>query len=380
MKVVFVAGEASGDLLGSAIIDGLRSLAPGLDCLGVTGPRMAAAGCRSLASIDALSVMGLVEILRELPRLLRFRRELIEAIVAEAPDVVVTIDAPDFNLGLGRRLRARGQRVVHVVSPTVWAWRSGRRKTVAASCDRLLCLYPFEPACYAGEPVLADYIGHPLADELDNGIDAGEARSGLGIEPSQRVLGVLPGSRRGEVARLIEPFAAAARQLAERQPGILAVVPVAHPALRPLIEVHCQDSPGLRWQLVDGRSREVIRAADVVMLASGTVTLETLLLGRPMVVAYRVAPLTAWLLLDCGLLKTPYVSLPNVLLGRAVVPELLQKQATPAALAASLESLWVDEDARRAQLDAFDAVRRDLAGGAARRAAELILLTARAPT
>lgn len=379
MKVVFVAGEASGDLLGAAIIEGLRPLAPDLSCLGVTGPRMVAAGCRSLASIDVLSVMGLVEILRELPRLLRFRRQLIDAIVAEAPDVVVTIDAPDFNLGLGRRLRARGLRVVHVVSPTVWAWREGRKKTVAASCDRLLCLYPFEPACYAGEPVIADYIGHPLADELDDRITPAEARAGLGIEPGQRVLGVLPGSRRGEVARLIEPFAAAAAQLAERHPGILAVVPVAHPDLRPLIEAHCHDRPGLRWQLVDGRSREVIRAADVVLLASGTVTLETLLLGRPMVVAYRVAPLTAWLLLDCGWLKTPHVSLPNLLCPAPVVPELLQKQATPEALAATLEPLWRDAAARGVQLDAFATVRRELAGGAAQRAAELILVTARAP-
>jgi lipid-A-disaccharide synthase len=373
MKVIIVAGEASGDILGASIVRRLREQEPGIRCLGVTGPRMQAAGCESIASIDALSVMGLVEILRELPRLFRFRRQLIESISAEAPDVVVTIDAPDFNLGLGKRLRALGMPVVHVVSPTVWAWREGRKKTVARSCDRLLCLYPFEPACYEGEAVVAEYIGHPLADELDDRTTQAEARSGLGIDPAQRVIGVLPGSRHGEVSRLIQTFVPAVERLAAQSPGVLAVVPIAHPSLRSLIETHCVDRDGLRWMLLDAQSREAMQAADVLLLASGTVTLEALLLGRPMVVAYRVAPLTAWLLRGLGLLKISHVSLPNLLSSQPVVPELLQQAATPEAVSGELLNLWRDPAARHAQTRHFSAVRDLLARDAASCAAQAIV-------
>lgn len=373
MKIALVAGEISGDILGAALIEALRRRYPQAQFYGVAGPRMIAAGCDAIASIDALSVMGLAEVLKVLPRLFRLRAQLLRRFTEDRPDLIIGIDAPDFNLGLERRLRERGLRTVHMVSPTVWAWRAGRVKTIARACERVLCLFPFEPAFYARHGMQADYIGHPLADQLDDAVTTATARRQLGLLEGTAVVAVMPGSRGGEIRYLAEPFAQAARRIAARYPNTQFVVPIAKPALRASIAAAIQaHAPELSWALLDGQSREAMQAADVVLLASGTATLECLLLGRPMVVAYRTAPLTAWLMLRAGLLKSRYVSLPNLLATDAVVPELLQNQAQPQALADEVLKLLADPAQAQRQLQQFDAVRAQLRCNAAQRAAQVI--------
>ena len=366
-----VAGEASGDRLGATLIAALRERFPGARFVGMTGPRMAAEGCRSLADIRDLSVMGLAEILGQLPRLLKLRKQLARDLVEADIDILIGIDAPDFNLGLERRCRKRSIRTVHYVSPSVWAWRPGRVRTVARAAELVLCLLPFEPACYRGVDVRAEFVGHPLVDELSPG-SATRARTALGIGAGKRVLAVLPGSREGEVSRLLPPFLAAAQALRQTRAELETVIPVAHPDLRPFVESECARVPNLEPRLVDGRAHEVITAADAVLVASGTATLETLLLSRPMVVAYRMAPLTAWLLLRAGLLKAPYFALPNLIAGRRIVPELAQDQVDVARITESVAPLLDDPRVREAQLAAFAEVRRDLGHAPAQRAADLV--------
>ncbi|MGH8226076.1 MAG: lipid-A-disaccharide synthase [Gammaproteobacteria bacterium] len=373
MRIGFVVGEASGDQLGAALIGALRERVPEFEAIGVVGEAMRAAGCRPLADIGSLSVMGLVEILVHLPGLFRLRRRLVRELVAAAPDLVVGIDVPDFNLGLERMLRARGIRTAHYVSPSVWAWRSGRVRTVARAAEAVLCLLPFEPACYKEVPVRAVFTGHPLADELLPRSQA-EARTALGLAPQGRVLAVLPGSRRGEVQRLAPVFMAAAAELARSRPDLQVIVPVARPELQSVLAAACPEtSSAAAPLLVTGRAQEAISASDTVLAASGTVTLETLLLDRPMVVAYRMAPLSAFLLLRCGLLRTPYFSLPNLVAGRKIVPELAQREASVARIVTEVGRLLDDDSARVAQRDEFAAVRCVLGGGAAARAAQTLL-------
>lgn len=375
MKIALIAGEISGDILGAALMTALRQRFPDAHFYGVAGPRMMAAGCEALASIEALSLMGIAEVLPAIPRLLRLRTSLVQRLSADRPDCVIGIDAPDFNLGLERRLRERGLRTVHVVSPSVWAWRSSRVKGIRRAVDLMLCLLPFEPAFYAGHGVRAEYIGHPLADELDNGVTAAEARRALGLPEAGACVAVLPGSRGGELKYLAEPFVRAAALLHRQHPHLRFITPLAKPALRTRMEAAIQaHAPQVPWTLLDGQSREAMRAADIVLLASGTATLECLLLGRPMVVAYRTAAFTAWLMLQMGLLKTRHVSLPNLLSAEPTVPELIQNAAQPQALTDALHTLLVDDSLRARQLVQFDAVRRSLRVDAARQAADKIAM------
>lgn len=372
-RIAVVAGELSGDLLGAAIVRALRQRYPQAQIYGVAGPRMIEAGCEAIESIEQLSVMGLAEVLPAIPRLLALRARLIRRFTTDQPDVVIGVDAPDFNLGLERRLRARGLRTVHVVSPTIWAWRAGRVKGIARSTELMLCLFPFEPPHYAGRAIEARYIGHPLADELEPDADTAGARAELGLSANGPVVALLPGSRGGELKYLAEPFARAAALLHQRMPGVRFVTPIAKPSLeaglRAAIAAH---APQCNWTLVKGQSRTAMRAADAVLLASGTATLECLLLARPMVVAYRTSALTAWLMLDCGLLKTPYVSLPNLLCATPCVRELIQDAASPEALADEVEHLLLQRDLRQQQLDAFDQVREQLRRDAATQAVAAI--------
>lgn len=382
-SIALVAGELSGDLLGGAIVRALKARFPDARIRGVAGPRMIEAGCEAVGSIEELSVMGLAEVLPAIPRLLRLRARLVEGFTSDPPDVFVGVDAPDFNLGLARRLRERGLRTAHVVSPTIWAWRPGRVKGIARSVDLMLCLFPFEPKHYEGSGVRAQFIGHPLANELDADVAPVQGRRALGLDGDGPVIAILPGSRGGELKYLAEPFAQAAALLHERVPGLSFVSPVAKPSLEAgLRAAIAQHAPRCRWTLLAGQSREAMRAADAVLLASGTATLECLLLGRPMVVAYRTSRLTAWMMLDLGLLKTRYVSLPNLLAPEPTVTELLQDAATPEALAAELQRLLDEPMHRQRQLAAFDRVRADLRCDAAERAASAIaelLERARAP-
>lgn len=383
MKFALIAGEASGDLLGAALVRALRARFPQAAFCGVTGPRMREAGCDSVDTIDRLSVMGLAEVLPKLPDILRLRGELYRRFAAERPDCVIGIDAPDFNLPLERRLRRRGLRTVHVVSPTVWAWRPGRVKGIVSAVDLILCLFPFEPRFYAahqrapaagGAPaqMQAVYIGHPLAEELAAPPSREDARRQLGLGDGP-CLALLPGSRGGELRFLAEPFVQTAAWLAQRLPDLALVVPLAKPALRPMFEqAIAAHAPQLRWHLVDGHSREAMRAADAVLLASGTATLECLLLQRPMVVAYRVSAFTAWLLRTLKLLKIDRVSLPNLLCETPVVPEFLQEQAEAAALGPAVLELLTQPQARERQTAQFAAVQRELKRDAAASAATAI--------
>jgi len=362
MRFALVAGEASGDILGAALIRGLRARFPGASFYGVAGPRMRAEGCEAIESIEALSVMGLAEVLRHLPRLLKLRRDLAARFANDKPDAFIGIDAPDFNLGLEKILRGQGIRTVHVVSPTIWAWRASRVHGIARAVDLMLCLYPFEPALYEKCGMRAAYIGHPLADELDDTVAPAEARRELGWPEQGQVVAVLPGSRGTELRHLSEPFAAAAAWLHERIPGLRFVVPVARPDFKPLFEQAIARYPGPGWQLLDGQSRLAMQTADVVLLASGTATLECLLLGRPMVVAYKASALTAWL--ARRLVKIPFVSLPNILCeapaDRPVVPELLQRDMTPERLGQEVGMLLRYGALRELQVERFSTVHREL--------------------
>ncbi|MCC6170606.1 MAG: lipid-A-disaccharide synthase [Gammaproteobacteria bacterium] len=374
LTIGVVAGEASGDNLGAALIEALRQRVPDIRVVGVAGPKMRAAGCEVLADAEELAVMGLTEILRHLPRLFALRRRLRAALLARRPDVFVGIDAPEFNLGLARALKAAGLATVQYVSPQVWAWRQGRVRTIGRAIDLVLCLLPFEPRFYAEHGVQALFVGHPLADRFPLVPDREAARRELGLAPTDIVLAVLPGSRLGDVMRLGRDFAAAAAWLSARLPNLRVIAPMASARVRASFEqAVAQAAPGLGLRLLDGQSRSALAAADVVLVASGTATLETLLSKRPMVVAYRVGAITALLLRRLGLLKVEYVAQPNLLVGERVVPEFLQDAVQPEALGAALlvqlEASRRDDSLQRRFLTVHETLRQ----GGAERAAEAIL-------
>src|SRR5580658_1398387 len=296
LRIGFVAGESSGDQLGAALITALRAWAPELRCYGVAGAKMRAAGCEAWASSDELAVMGLVEPLRRLPRLMRLRSMLRSRFRAERPDVFVGIDAPAFNLGLEAQLKRAGLRTVQYVSPQVWAWRQSRVRAIARACDLVLCLLPFEPDFYARYGVRALFVGHPLADQIPLDVDRAAARRELAIDAEAALVALLPGSRIGEVERLGADFLAAVRWLSERRPDLQFIAPMASATVRAVFErqMAAADVPGVR--LIDGQAQCVLAACNAVLVASGTATLEALLSKRPMVVAYRFAALTAFVL------------------------------------------------------------------------------------
>ncbi|MGC4027592.1 MAG: lipid-A-disaccharide synthase [Steroidobacteraceae bacterium] len=373
LRIGLVAGEASGDLLGAALIEALRRQRPDIDFAGVAGPRMRAAGCQVLASSEELAVMGFVEPLRHLPRLMALRSRLRREFLSGGYDAFVGIDAPAFNLGLERRLREHGVPTVQYVSPQVWAWRPGRVRKIASSVDSVLCLLPFEVPFYEKHAVHAEFVGHPLADQvpLEPGREA--ARAALGIDAAATVVAILPGSRMSEVQRLGADFAAAARLLAgRRQAPPLFLAPMVNPRVAAVFDAQVR-AAGAPVRLLEGRAGEVLAAADVALVASGTATLETLLWGCPMVVAYRVAAGTAFLARSLGLIKVPYISQPNLLAGEMLVPELLQEAVTPEALAAALAAA-LDDAPRRALLQRrFREIHLQLRQGGAARAAQRVL-------
>lgn len=341
-----VAGEASGDVLGAGLIRALKAQDPKANFLGVAGPRMSAAGCRRLASVNDLAVMGLAEVLAHLPRLLRLRNRLADELIAARPDCVIGIDAPEFNLGLEARLKQAGIPTVHYVSPSVWAWRPGRVRHVARSCHKVLCLFPFEPEYYRNVSVRAEFVGHPLADSIAPDVDRAAARRELGISDDRCIVALLPGSRDSEARRLSGPFAAAAKLMLARRPGISFVAPMATSAVRSTftraVERHGLES---EIRLVDEQAQTVLAASDVALIASGTATLEAMLLRCPMVVAYRVAPVTHFLLRRTGMLRIRRFALPNILAGRGFVPELMQGAVTAESLAAGALA-WLEEPDR----------------------------------
>lgn len=361
--IALLAGEDSGDQLGAELASALAHMMPGVRLVGVCGPRMRAAGVDSWHDIAELSVMGIAEVLGQLPRLLRLRREIGDRLLSEQPDVVVGIDAPDFNLGLERRLKRAGLATAHYVSPSIWAWRAGRARSIGQSADLVLCLFPMEPPLYARHGVSARFVGHPLAENfaLDDCRDA--ARTALGLAGDRPVLAILPGSRGGELKRLLAVFLDAAEQIAKAVPGIQLVIPAANPAARRTIQ-SALDSRALEVLLLDGQAHDALRACDVALLASGTAALEAMLAHRAMVVGYRIAPLTHALVHGLRLMKVSRYSLPNVLAGRELVPELMQERCTAPLLAEAALGLLQDRERRLAIETSCRELHRKLRGEA----------------
>ncbi len=383
LRVALVAGEASGDTLGAGLIEALRRRRPDAEFFGVAGPKMRAAGCEMWEPAESLAVMGLFDVLRELPRLLKLLSRLRRSFIAARPDVFVGIDAPDTNLRLARKLHEAGIPTVQYVSPQVWAWRQGRVHSMHESVDLVLCLLPFERKFYENRNVAAEFVGHPLADAIPLIVDRGAARARLGLPGQGEIIALLPGSRRGEVTRLAADFARTAAWLAEHRPGVHFVAPMANDAVRDIFSrALSRLAPQVEVRLIDGQAQAALIAADAALVASGTASLEAALCKRPMVVVYRTGAVTALALKHLKLVKSKFFAQPNLLADRRVVGEYFQEQVDPPALGTEL-SMWLDDAERRAKLEQeFVALHVDLKRNASERAAQAIidLLRRRAPS
>lgn len=366
LRIALVAGEASGDILGAGLMRALKAQHPAVEFIGVGGPLMQDEGLTSYFPMERLSVMGLVEVLGRLRELLARRKLLIQTLIEEKPDVFIGIDAPDFTLNIELKLRQAGIKTVHYVSPSVWAWRQNRVLKIREGCDLMLTLLPFEARFYEEKGVPVRFVGHTLADTIPLQADRAAARAELGL-PDGPLVALMPGSRGGEVGRLGALFFDAAERLQALKPGIRFVLPCASPQRRAQIETLLEGRT-LPVTLLDGQSHLALAACDAVLIASGTATLEALLYKRPMVVAYRLAPLTFWILKR--MVKSPYISLPNLLAQRLLVPELLQDDATPQALAQTLLPLI---DGGEEQTRGFDDIHRTLRRDASNQAADAVL-------
>lgn len=372
MKIGIVAGEASGDLLAASLMQALQAQAPGVTFEGIAGPRMMALGCKALFPSERLAVMGLTEVLGRLPELLRIRRQMVAHFSANPPDVFIGVDAPDFNLTLERKLKARGIKTTHFVSPSVWAWRQYRVKKIARSTDLVLCLLPFEEQFYAQRGVAAKFVGHPLADAIPLDTDTHAARVKLGLDPAREVIAILPGSRSMELQGLAQEFVRTAAWLLQRRPQLQFVTPLASAKTRALFEQALQQhGAALPMTLLDGQSHEAMAAADVVLLASGTAALEAMLLGKPMVVAYRVSKITEWLVRR--LIRVPYFSLPNLLAGKKLVEEFVQDDVRADTLGRYLLAFLEDPARGQALREQFRTIHQTLRCNAAERAAQAII-------
>lgn len=375
-----VAGEDSGDQLGAELIEALRTLYRDARFIGVGGPRMRAAGFEAWHDIGELSVMGYAEVLRHLPRLLRLRATLRKRLLQLKPDVFIGIDAPDFNLGLEKKLKRARIPTVHYVSPSIWAWKEKRAATIGESADRVLCLFPMEPDIYARHGVDARFVGHPLADRLPLVSDRVAAREELGLAQDVPILALLPGSRRSEIHRLGAIFLDAATRVREQVPGLQIVIPAANGGCRTALErelAKLSASPEPRAPypvLLEGQAHRAMAAADVVLLASGTAALEAMLAKRPMVVGYRLSALTYRIVRGLNLLKTQVYSLPNILAGHALVPELMQDECITENLAMEVLRLFREPGRRATMVNAFERMHLALhkGGGAAAAAARAI--------
>ena len=368
LRLGLCAGEASGDLLAGAMLRAWQQRGTSLDITGIGGDQMQAAGLESLCAIDRLAVMGLVEPLKRLPELLGIRRRLIAQQQQSAPDLFVGVDSPDFNLPVERRLRLAGIPTAHLVSPSVWAWRRGRLRGIGESVDRMLCLLPFEVDIYREAGIDAVCVGHPLVDELQLLPAADALRAALGLPSNKMLLAVLPGSREGEVRHLMPVFAEAMQLLQARHTDLHFVIPAANAERYQQIESVLQ-STALPVSLIRGQGREVMRCSDAIMIASGTATLEAMLLRKPMVISYRMASLS-WAILS-RLVETPHVGLPNVLAGEEVVPELLQDHATASQLADAVSRVLEGDGDR--QVRRFDELAGLIGGNFAERSIDALL-------
>ena len=370
LRLGLVAGEASGDLLGGLLLQGLKARWPALHSAGIGGPRMAAQGFESGWPCDRLSVFGYVDAIGRLPELLRIRRELAQRLITERPAGFIGIDAPDFNFGLEARLREAGIKTLHFVCPSIWAWRRERVAKLARAADHVLCLFPFEPALLQQHGIAATFVGHPLADAIPLLPPRAAARAALGLSEAVTVVALLPGSRRSEITHIAPRILAAALLMQRQRPGLRFVMPVV-PGLQSLVEpMLAQHAPGLSLQLLAGRSHEALAACDVTLIASGTATLEAALFKVPMVITYHLAWLN-WQRMK-RMSYQPWFGLPNILSTDFVVPELIQDAATPEALAR--EGLaWLDDPARVAALQRrFTDLHQVLRQNTAKKASDVI--------
>ena len=370
--IALVAGEASGDQLGAALINQLRDKYPQAQFAGIGGKAMRAAGMDVWWDADQLALFGLFEVLSHLPRLLHLRRELLRRLMAFSPDVFIGIDAPDFNLGLEIKLRKKDIRTVHYVSPAVWAWRQWRIRKIRRAADLVLCLFPFEPVFFKNHEIPATYVGHPMADQVSPDYDPASARTRLGLDPAATTIALLPGSRIGEVSRLAEPMIEAALTLASRRTGMQFVAAMASENVRNVFQETMNRLDFTDIAQVEHDPRTVIAGADAVMCASGTATLETMLVNRPMAVAYRISPSTYQLVKKLGIVKPQFFALPNILAGAALVPELIQHEATGDRLAGEINKWLENENSRTALRERFLELHDRLRCNASERAAEAI--------
>ena len=366
-----VAGEASGDLLGAHLVEALRARRPDLQFAGIAGPRMIAAGVQALYPMEKLAVRGYVEVLRHYLEIAGIRRKLKRHFLQNPPAVFIGIDAPDFNLGLEFKLKQAGITTLHYVSPSIWAWRGERIHFIKRAVDRVLAIFPFEKSIYNKAGIPVSYVGHPLADMLSDYPAQATVRARLGLIGGAPVIALLPGSRVSELQAMAGLFVATAKLIAMAVPNTRFITPLVNRETRALFEaaLHCE--PGLHVQLLNGRSHDAIAAADVVLVASGTATLETALLKRPMVITYRMPWLSAWIMKRRGYL--PYVGLPNILAGEFVVPEFLQDAATPLALSRALLDMLHDAPRRQKISERFAHLLLDLRQNTAQKATDAVM-------
>ena len=372
-----VAGEASGDTLGAGLIEAIKAQAPDTEFVGMAGPKMIAAGCEPWYRAEEIAVMGFFEVLPHLRRILALRRELIARIERGGIDAFIGIDAQDFNKPAAAALKRAGIKTVQYVSPQVWAWRQSRVATIREAVDLVLCVLPFEPKFYEAHGVNAKFVGHPLADMIPMTVDKAAARASLRLPADKPVLAVLPGSRRSEVSRLAAPFMGAAAWLESRVPGLTVAVAIASDPIAELFHEATHSLDVSRAKLIPQKAREIMAAADVVLTASGTASLEALLTKRPMVVAYKMVPLTYWLLRRLGVSKLPHFSLPNLLAGRALVPEFVQDQVRPDVLGPALLGALDGSGLKPGWYDAFTDIHRQLRCDASASAAREVLALVR---
>jgi lipid-A-disaccharide synthase len=374
VRIAVVAGEASGDLLASLLIGALKARLPDAVFYGIGGPRMQAQGFDAWWPIDKLSVMGYVDALKNYREIAGIRRQLKKRLLELRPDIFIGVDAPDFNLGLETELKAAGIRTIHYVSPSIWAWRSGRIKKIGRAVNRLLALFPMEPPLYEKENIPVTFVGHPLADIIPLETSQVAVREKLGMARDVPVFALLPGSRKGELDRMADTFVQTARLIRERfLPDAQFVVPLTTRETRLQFEaaIYRQQAGELPFRLLFGHAQDALGAADVSLVASGTATLEAALIKRPMVITYKVARSSWWI--GKWLVHSPYVGLPNILAGKAVVPEILQDQATPENLAEALVKLYEDKDNAAAVAKTFTDIHLQLRRNNAEKAATAVI-------
>ncbi|WP_417434947.1 lipid-A-disaccharide synthase [Idiomarina abyssalis] len=368
-KIAIVAGEHSGDLLGAGLMQAISKRHPGAYFIGVGGPLMAEQGMDSYFPMDDLAVMGIAEVVQQLPKLLRHRKKLVQYLIEEQPDVMIGIDAPDFNLTVETRLKNAGIATIHYVSPSVWAWREGRIKGIKKAVDHVLCLLPFEKDFYDKHGLPATFVGHPLADDIPMQWQQTPARKELKLEPESEYLAILPGSRKGEIARMAPVFLRVAKKIAEKYPNLRFVAPMISDArAEQFQELIKQYSPELTIALPVGESRKVMAASNYLLLTSGTVALEALLIKRPMVVAYRFHWLSYQIIKR--LFHAPFFSLPNLLAGKEIVPELAQSEASEEGIEQALVEL-IEQD-NTVLLEQFKTIHQQLKVSASEKAANVV--------